>query len=135
MNIIKRATKNVNLTTSKCLWNSTISTPHARYMCADVKKIYLNTRLDRPKYMQLVLTIIPQEIIDKYKLMGKEKMVRFTYVLTKACTDYRNQANWQTSYSLKDWHTMDTAHGSIPVVCGYTTQSPSHSHSWWMILE
>jgi hypothetical protein len=31
------ATKNADLTTSKCLWNSTISTPHERYMCADVK--------------------------------------------------------------------------------------------------
>jgi hypothetical protein len=34
-------------------------------MCADVKKIYLNTLLDHPEYMQLALTIIPQEIIDK----------------------------------------------------------------------
>jgi hypothetical protein len=42
-------------------------------MCADVKKFYLNTLLDRPEYMQLTLTIIPQEIIDKYKLMDKEK--------------------------------------------------------------
>jgi hypothetical protein len=32
------ATKNADLTTTKCLWNSTISTPGARYMCADVKK-------------------------------------------------------------------------------------------------
>jgi hypothetical protein len=67
------ATKNVDLTTSKCMWNSTISTPHARYMCADVKIFYLNTLLDRPEYMQLALTIIPQEIIDKYQLMEKEK--------------------------------------------------------------
>jgi hypothetical protein len=33
------ATKNADLATSKCLWNSTISTPGARYMCADVKKL------------------------------------------------------------------------------------------------
>jgi hypothetical protein len=37
-------------------------------MCADVKNFYLNTLLDRP-----ALTIIPHEIIDKYKLMHKEK--------------------------------------------------------------
>jgi hypothetical protein len=59
------ATKNADLITSKCLWNSTISTPDARYMCADVKNFYLNTLLDRQEYMQLALTIIPQEIIDK----------------------------------------------------------------------
>jgi hypothetical protein len=37
------------------------------------KKIYLNTLLERPEYIQLALTIIPQEIIDKYKLMEKER--------------------------------------------------------------
>jgi hypothetical protein len=37
------------------------------------KKIYLNTLLERPEYMQLALTVIPQEIIDKYKLMEKER--------------------------------------------------------------
>jgi hypothetical protein len=42
------ATKNADLTTSKCLWNSTILTPDARYMCADVKNFYLNTLLDGP---------------------------------------------------------------------------------------
>jgi hypothetical protein len=34
-------------------------------MCEDVKKIYLNTLLDRPEYMHLVLNTMPQEIIDK----------------------------------------------------------------------
>jgi hypothetical protein len=67
------ASKNADLTTSKCLWSSNISTPNARYMCADVKNFYLNTLLDRPEYMQLAILIIPQEIIDKYKLMDKEK--------------------------------------------------------------
>jgi hypothetical protein len=43
------------------------------YMCADVKKIYLNTMLDRPEYMGLALAIIPQEIIDKYNLLEKAK--------------------------------------------------------------
>jgi hypothetical protein len=71
------ATKNVDLTTSKCLWNSTISTPNARYMYADVNNFYLNTLMDRPEYMQLALTIIPQEIIHKYKLMDKEKHGKF----------------------------------------------------------
>jgi hypothetical protein len=69
----EKATKNADLTTSKCLWNSTISTPGTRYMCTDVKNFYLNTLLERPEYMQLALTIIPQEIIYKYKLMGKER--------------------------------------------------------------
>ena len=40
-------TRTADLTTSKLLWNSTISTKGARYMCADAKKFYLATPLDR----------------------------------------------------------------------------------------
>jgi hypothetical protein len=69
------STKNADLTTSKCLWNSVVSTDAAMYMCADVKKIYLNTLLDRPEYMRLALNIIPQGIIDKYNLLDKANNV------------------------------------------------------------
>jgi hypothetical protein len=54
------ATKNDDLNTSKCLWNSTISTEVAMYMCSDIKKIYLNTILYRPEFMKLALSIIPK---------------------------------------------------------------------------
>jgi hypothetical protein len=67
------ATKNANLITSKCLWNITISTDGARYLITDVKYFYLNTILYRPEYMKLALSIIPQEITDKYKLSEKEE--------------------------------------------------------------
>jgi hypothetical protein len=65
------ATKNADLTTSKCLWISAISTKGAQYMCADVKHFYLNTILDRPEYMKLALSLIPHEIIDMYGLAEK----------------------------------------------------------------
>jgi hypothetical protein len=113
------ATKNADLTTSKCLWNSTISTPDARYMCADVKNFYLNTLLDRAEYMQLALTIIPQEIIDKYKLMDKEKMVKFSFKLTTKYMGYRKQADWQTTYLLV---TRLAPHGYLPC---------QHTHGLW----
>jgi hypothetical protein len=58
-------------------------------MCADVKNFYLNTLLDRQEYMQLALTIIPQDIIDKYKLMDKEKNDK-VYIRI----DKEKQADW-----------------------------------------
>jgi hypothetical protein len=67
------ATKNANLTTSKCLWNSTISTEGDQFMCADVKNFYLNTILNRPEYMKLALSLISQEIIETYRLAEKAK--------------------------------------------------------------
>ena len=44
-------TRTAYLTTSKLMWNSVISTPGAKYVCADVKNFYLVTPLDRFKYM------------------------------------------------------------------------------------
>lgn len=66
------STSTADLTTSKILWNSVLSTPNAKYMCADVKNFYLNTPMDRPEYMRIPITLIPQEIIDEYHLHAIE---------------------------------------------------------------
>ena len=63
------STPTADLTTIKLIINSTITTPGARYMCGDVKNFYLGTPMARYKNMRLPISIIPQEIIDQYKLM------------------------------------------------------------------
>ena len=40
-------TKMAELTTSKLMWNSVLSTKGARYMCLDIKNFYLTAPLDR----------------------------------------------------------------------------------------
>ena len=40
-------------------------------MTLDISKFYLMTPLQRPEYIRLKLTDIPQETIDKYKLQEK----------------------------------------------------------------
>jgi hypothetical protein len=42
-------------------------------MCADVKNFYLNTLIDHPEHMRLAISIVPQEIIYKYKLLDNVK--------------------------------------------------------------
>jgi hypothetical protein len=54
------STFSADLTTSKCLWNSTISTEGARYMCLDVKNFYLGTLMDSFEYMHIPIKFIPQ---------------------------------------------------------------------------
>ena len=63
-------TRAVDLTTSKILWNSTISTKGAKYICIDIKCFYLNTPLDRFEYMRFPISMFPQHIIDQYNLMA-----------------------------------------------------------------
>jgi hypothetical protein len=64
-------TQTTDMVLSKLLWNSTISTPGARFGGADIKNMYLKTPLDRYKYMK-PLTLLPADIIEHYNLHGKD---------------------------------------------------------------
>ena len=64
-------TETADLTTSKIHWNSTISTPGAKYMCADVNPPPLKTTMERYEYMQMHMPLIPDDIKDAYKLLEK----------------------------------------------------------------
>jgi hypothetical protein len=63
------STKTAGLTTIKLLLNSVVSKPTAKFMTADVNNFYLNTPLERPEYMRILVKLIPQEIIDDYNLI------------------------------------------------------------------
>jgi hypothetical protein len=64
------------MTTAKILFNSVISTRVARFICTDVKYFYLNTPMAGYQYMRLRLRILPQEIIDQYKLLPRQNSQR-----------------------------------------------------------
>eukprot|EP00804_Cyclotella_cryptica_P019007 CCRYP_006480-RA/>CCRYP_006480-RA protein AED:0.25 eAED:0.14 QI:0/0/0/1/1/1/2/0/936 len=64
-------TRTADLTTSKILWNSTISTEGARYMTADVKNFYLCTPMERYQYMKIKAALIPTEFMAAYNLHDK----------------------------------------------------------------
>ena len=60
-----------DMTTAKLLINSTLSRKNARWMGADAKDFYLNTRLDRFEYARISVKMIPKEIMDLYDLWDK----------------------------------------------------------------
>jgi hypothetical protein len=62
------STQTANLTTSKLLWNSVLSMDGARYMCIDIKKIYLTAALDYYEYMKMPLALFPKWIKQQYNL-------------------------------------------------------------------
>ncbi len=62
------STRTADLTTSKLLWNSVLSTEGARYMCLDLKNFYLMAALDYYKYMKILLTLFPEWIRKQYNL-------------------------------------------------------------------
>ena len=55
------------------MWNSTISTRGARYICSDAKNFYLATPLKDPEYIRIAANLVPQEFIEMYELQDKIK--------------------------------------------------------------
>ncbi len=62
------STQTANLTTSKLLWNSVLSTDRARYMCLDIKNFYLRAALDYYEYTKIPLALFPEWIKKQYNL-------------------------------------------------------------------
>jgi hypothetical protein len=63
------STRSEDLTTLKCLWNSTLSTEGGKYMCLYVKIFYLGTPMDSFEYTCIPIKLIPQDIIEQYTLL------------------------------------------------------------------
>ena len=100
------STLTVEMTTAKLLLNSTISTPNAQFMTSDIKKYFLETPLDTPEYMKILIQLIPQKLITEYKLQDKVynsyiyiKIVKGMYGLSQAnILAYQQLAKWLESH-------------------------------------
>ena len=62
------STRTADLTTSKLLWNSVLSTEGAQYMCLDINNFYLTAALDYFEYMKMPLSVFPAWIKKQYNL-------------------------------------------------------------------
>ena len=64
----KTSTDTAGLETIKIHLNSTISRARlgAKYLCIDIKNMYLNTKLPSPEYMRIHKDLIPDEIKQEY---------------------------------------------------------------------
>ena len=67
----KLTTRTADLITSKIMWNSVLSTPGAKYACADIGDMYLQTPMDRYEYMQIKAELVPEEFKQLYNLHDK----------------------------------------------------------------
>jgi hypothetical protein len=62
------ATSITDITTFKISINSTLSKKDAKMMMMDINNYYLGTPLPKYEYMGLPISILPEEIIEKYHL-------------------------------------------------------------------
>ena len=69
----KISTHTADITTSKIICNSVVSTENAKYMCVDIKNFYLGNPLYQYKYMHIPLILFTGHVIEQYKLRNKDK--------------------------------------------------------------
>ena len=75
-------TRTADLTTSKILWNSVLSTEGAKFMGIDISNFYLGTPMDRYEYMNMPLALFPDHIVKQYNL-GEKTQNGFVYLEMK----------------------------------------------------
>ena len=51
--------------------NSIILTPGEKFLGLDLKDLYLNTPMDRPEFLRIILSNFPEDVIKHYKLREK----------------------------------------------------------------
>jgi hypothetical protein len=66
-----KSTRTAKLETTKILLKSVISTLDARFSTMDITNFYLNTPLDRPKYLRIPINLIPEEIMREYQIQNE----------------------------------------------------------------
>jgi hypothetical protein len=91
------STRSADLTTSNYLWNSTISTDGAKYMCLDVKNFYLGTPMDNFEYMRIPIKLTPHEIILQYILLPLVSDGHIYIEVKKVCKACHRQESWPTN--------------------------------------
>ena len=117
-----------SLTTTKCLLNSTIYTPSARFMTLDIKDFYYGTAMARYEYMKPALTCIPDKIIDEYNLCSLSSD-GWVYLEIRKVIPGLKQAGHIAKDRLKSHlaHFVFAPVTRTPVLCKYTTKPTSSS--------
>jgi hypothetical protein len=64
-------TQTADIQTAKCLFNSVVSTPDAKFMTLDLKDFYLCSDLPDYEYVRIPMHMIPPAIVELYKLENK----------------------------------------------------------------
>jgi len=73
-------TPSSDLTTTKLFLNSVVSTEGARFIVLDVKDFYLNTPMASFEYMKILLRLLPENVIEHYKLRELAEGSEYAYM-------------------------------------------------------
>ena len=87
-------TPTADMTTTKILLNSVLSTKEAKFMTLDIKNMYLQTNLDKYECLRIPESLLSDEMIELYNLQSKIQNGWIFSKLEKECTASHRQECW-----------------------------------------
>ena len=85
-------TPTASLELAKLVFNSVISRPGAKFTTFDICNFYLQTPLDRPEYVRIKLSKIPDKFSQEYNLLATPATAGYILKFDAASTAFPNQA-------------------------------------------
>ena len=70
--LYKIKNRTADIITTKCMCNNFLSSPNEKYMCDNIKKIYLAKLMNLFEYIRITMSLIPEDFNASYKLSNKE---------------------------------------------------------------
>ena len=119
-----------DLTTSKLLWNSMLSTEGAKYMYIDIKNFYLMAALDYYEYMKIPPALFPEWIKHNIIWTLTQEMVLHFWKSDAQSGASHRQVYWQTNYCIRDSNRMGITNASTRPVFGAMQQDQLRSPLW-----
>ena len=89
----KVSTPTANLETIKLLLNSTVSTPNAKMLTADIENFYLGTPMDRYEYMRIPQKTFRPTSWSSTTSLRLSTMAMSSLKFEKACMAFRKPAS------------------------------------------
>jgi hypothetical protein len=117
------ATSTADITTFKILINSILSTKYVKMMMMDIKNYYLGTPLATYEYMRLPISILPDEIIEKYHLTNLAVDGWVYLEIRKGMYGLKQAGILANQLIQKSLNLLDTTQNGIHHAYGYTLQN------------
>jgi hypothetical protein len=133
---IELTTQTTNMVSSKLLWNSTISTPGARFGGSNIKNMYLEMPLNSYEYMKMPLTLLPAVSIEGITTYTTRLSTdTSSWKSKRACMASLKLEFLPTSSSRNDMQDMGTTNSPTLPAYGSMTLTPSGSTMLSTTLE
>jgi hypothetical protein len=129
------STRSANLTTSKCLWNSTISTDGAKYMCLDVNTFTWAHQWTLLNTCASQLNLSPTKSLFNTTYPPWFLTATSTLRFKKVCTACHMQEYLPTNYFSIASPSMAITKQHLRRASGGMSLAQFNSPSWWTILE